>query len=185
MKLNGTLEAENQIILKGGFSEFRSPSILIVEDQKAAGTHAGTPSAINTWLDRDINTIVRNDITGASLSSNVITLPSGTYYLECWATTFVVGMSRMRLYDTTTSTMILQGPNNGSTSVSSSSKANTLNYLMGKFTLIQTSNLKIQMMVSSAQTNGFGRATTISTGNPNWGSSTPVQVYLNSIFIRQ
>jgi hypothetical protein len=56
--------------------------VLIVEDRKSSGTHGGASSA-GAYNDRTLNTVVLNTISGASLSSNQITLPSGKYLV--WA----------------------------------------------------------------------------------------------------
>jgi len=55
--------------------------VLCVRDQKTSGTQGGTAFA-GTWGRRDLNTVVKNSITGASLDSNQITLPAGTYRFE-------------------------------------------------------------------------------------------------------
>lgn len=52
-------------------------SFMQVQDQKTTGTHGGTSSA--GMNDRTLNTLLINDISGASLASNLITLPAGTY----------------------------------------------------------------------------------------------------------
>ena len=46
---------------------------MIVEDQKANNLYPATITA-STWTTRELNTVVINDITGASLASNQITL---------------------------------------------------------------------------------------------------------------
>ena len=51
-----------------------------VEDHKPVGTAGGTSAA--GFNDRDLNTVIANDIPGASLSNNEITLPAGEYYIE-------------------------------------------------------------------------------------------------------
>lgn len=58
-----------------------STEVLIVEDQKAYSTNGGG-SVANTFVTRDLNTVVRNTISGASLSSNEITLPDGVYEVQ-------------------------------------------------------------------------------------------------------
>lgn len=55
-----------------------SPEIIHVQDQKTAGTNGGTFST-GAWRVRTLNTVVTNTISGASLGSDAITLPAGTY----------------------------------------------------------------------------------------------------------
>lgn len=54
---------------------------LIVYDQKAKNT-AGDAYAAGAWRTRVINTVNINEIPGASLASNQVTLPAGTYRLS-------------------------------------------------------------------------------------------------------
>lgn len=68
-----------------------------VQDQKSSGTNGGT-GTVNTWHERVLNTVIRNTITGASLSSNQITLPAGTYYYQGSAPAFRSGTSNSTLH---------------------------------------------------------------------------------------
>ena len=52
---------------------------VIVEDQRASGTNAGA-STSGSYETRTLNTLVRNNGSIASLASNQVTIPSGTYY---------------------------------------------------------------------------------------------------------
>ncbi|TGT42785.1 tail fiber domain-containing protein [Mesorhizobium sp. M8A.F.Ca.ET.165.01.1.1] len=54
---------------------------VIIEDQRVSGTVGGT-ATINAWTTRTLNTLVRNNSSIASLSSNQVTLGAGTYYFE-------------------------------------------------------------------------------------------------------
>ena len=55
-------------------------AFLHVRDEKAANTPGGTFTA-SAWQKRDLNTVKTNQISGASLASNQITLPAGTYHV--------------------------------------------------------------------------------------------------------
>jgi hypothetical protein len=57
---------------------------LHVQDQKASGTASGTFTS-GAWQTRVLNTVLTNTIPGASLASNQILIPAGTYYLEAFA----------------------------------------------------------------------------------------------------
>ena len=63
---------------------------LHIRDSKTFSTAGGTATG-GTWHHRDLNYIVDNTITGASLSSNQIYLPSGEYYIEASAPAFSAG----------------------------------------------------------------------------------------------
>ena len=77
-QLNALSMAVNDAIAK-------SQQVLHVADIKPAGTMAGTPSTLNT---RVLNTVVVNTIPGASLASNSVTLPAGTYEVHARVPTF-------------------------------------------------------------------------------------------------
>lgn len=66
-----------------------TPPTMIVEDQKPGDTSSGTFSS-EAWRTRDLNTVELNEITGASLSSNQITLPAGTYEVSFSAPAYKV-----------------------------------------------------------------------------------------------
>ena len=103
--------------------------LLHVQDQKTQGTNGGTTTSTTTHT-RDLNTVVTNEITGASLSSNQITLPSGTYYLECHPTngTPLNSDNQPYLYNVTDSSNELIG-----TSGRSNYQASVL--ISGRFTI--------------------------------------------------
>ena len=68
--------------------------LLHVQDQKSLSTDGGTSTA--GFQTRDLNTVVTNEITGASLSSNQITLPAGTYY--CIASSTAIKATNNQLF---------------------------------------------------------------------------------------
>jgi hypothetical protein len=51
------------------------------QDQKAYNVDGGT-SIADAWTKRTLNTVIHNDIQGASLGTNEVNLPAGTYYVE-------------------------------------------------------------------------------------------------------
>jgi hypothetical protein len=51
------------------------------QDQKAYNVDGGT-SIADAWTKRTLNTVITNDIQGASLASDAVSLPAGTYYVE-------------------------------------------------------------------------------------------------------
>ena len=55
--------------------------VIHVQDQKPAGTSGGAFAA-GAWQVRDLNAVVANSISGASLSGNRITLPAGKYVVS-------------------------------------------------------------------------------------------------------
>ncbi len=69
---------------------------LIVQDHQTSGTSAGTFTS-GSWITRVLNTTVINTITGASLTSNQITLPAGTYQIEATAPAGKVLANQLRI----------------------------------------------------------------------------------------
>jgi len=59
-----------------------STQLFHVRDEKSNGV-AGGNFTNGAWQTRTLNTSMTNEISGASLSSNQITLPSGTYFIRC------------------------------------------------------------------------------------------------------
>jgi hypothetical protein len=78
--------------------------VFIAHDQKASGTNGGALVA-NTNVTRDLNTIIVNTITGASLdtSTSRITLPAGTYLISASAVGQSVGRHVLLLRNITDS----------------------------------------------------------------------------------
>jgi len=127
---------------------------LYIEDQKANNTPGGT-SVTDVWTQRNLNTVLLNSISGASLASNRITLPAGTYFVEASAPAFESQRHKLKLYNYSDSTDILIG--------SSQHTYTTTNYIVtrsfvkGVFTLAAQKVVELRHRVavgSAAQ--GFG-----------------------------
>lgn len=84
--------------------------LLHVEDQKTAGTDGGTFTS-GAWRTRDLTTVVTNEIDGASLASNQITLPPGTYWVEWEALALRCNRHTTRLQDVTNAVTLVTGKN--------------------------------------------------------------------------
>lgn len=86
---------------------------IILEDQKASGTHGGTFSS-GALRTRTLNTEVRDILGICSLSANQFTLSvAGTYYIEWSAPGHSTGGHRSALYDVTGGVTLAQGANAG------------------------------------------------------------------------
>lgn len=86
--------------------------LIHVRDRKNSGVDGGTFTS-GDWRTRTLNQIVTNEITGASLSSNAVTLPSGTYHIKVSVPGFRCGEHRCRVKANTT--VELDGENASST----------------------------------------------------------------------
>jgi hypothetical protein len=134
-------------------------NILIVEDEKTAGTGGGN-FILGAWRTRDLNTVRINRITGASLSSNQITLPSGRYRIYATAPAHHVNYHKSRLWNATTSSSILNGSSERTLDPSGTSNKS---FIIGEFVLTNTSALTIEHQgTASRNTDGFGTPVNIS-----------------------
>lgn len=93
--------------ITGGWLAAPYPMV-IVQDEKSSGTNGGTFTS-GAWQQRTLNTESTNTITGASLSSNQITLPSGTYYARWTAPAYTCDEHQTRFVSTPTATITLYG----------------------------------------------------------------------------
>lgn len=83
-------------------------NFLHVQDQKTAGTNGGTSSS-TTEHTRTLNTVVTNNIAGASLASNQITLPGGTFFMLGSAPNYQGNSNRLKLRNITDAVNTLIG----------------------------------------------------------------------------
>ncbi len=112
---------------------------LHLQHQQASGTNGGTPT-LSSWTKYTLNTSVKNDISGASLSSSVITLPVGTYEISAGNWHQNLGNGKLRLRNTTDSTTEVLGE---STQGPGSNEQVRL-VLYGEFTLGGIKDLELQ-----------------------------------------
>lgn len=131
--------------------------VLMARDEKATGTNGGN-STTATWVTRDLNTTVLNTIAGASLASNQVTLPPGTYQLKASAPMFGGGGSaqahQLRLYNVTASTVAAVG-----TSERAPSSGQTRSLIAVQLVIAVTSAFRLEHWVATgASVNGLGNA---------------------------
>lgn len=131
--------------------------LLHVRDEKASGTAGGTATS-GAWRTRTLNTSKVNTISGASLASNQITLPAGTYYLEASAPAVVSDSHQARLYNVTDSVELVLGTSEFNVNTDASQ---TTSLVVGQFTLTAAKVLELQHQVQTTRaSNGFGVAHT-------------------------
>jgi hypothetical protein len=130
--------------------------LLHVRDEKAANTDGGTFTS-GSFQTRTLNTSMTNEISGASLSSNQITLPSGTYYIIAQAPAFKTDFHKLKLRNTTDSTDTLIGSSEYCQAIDNvGNKA----FLNGRFTIAAQKVFELQHRCSATKTdNGFGNLT--------------------------
>ena len=128
--------------------------LLHVRDEKSANT-AGGAFTSGDWRTRTLNTVMTNEISGSSLSSNQVTLPSGTYYVHAGARGYTVNANKLRWYNTSDSSDVLFGDQARS---DSSANANAFVSVMGRFTISAQKTFELQHRCETTRSdvNGFG-----------------------------
>lgn len=131
-----------------------SDNLLHIRQERAVNTANGSSSVgANTT---PLNTVVTNEITGSSLSSNQITLPAGTYHIYATifgydGTTFLL---KGYLYNITDSALEIAG--SSERAIGSSQGKSTI---IGRFTIGATEVFELRQSHSLANaTNGLGVA---------------------------
>lgn len=84
--------------------------LLHVVDEKNSATDGGSAAAA-TIQDRNLNTIRVNEISGASLAANVVTLPEGTYWIEANTPAFATQKTKGWLAESVSNTIRVHGTN--------------------------------------------------------------------------
>ena len=122
-----------------------------VEDQKPSGTSGGGASGLVT---RTLNTVVANTIAGASLASNAVTLPAGTYRINASAPVNEAGTARLYLYNLSDAVNIASGPNVNMGTVDGQGNVTSL---IAIFTLAATKDLTLRQRINAFQSDGLGQ----------------------------
>jgi len=142
--------------------EFATPTsgkfesaLLHVRDEKASGSAGGTATS-GSFFTRTLNTSVTNEISGASLASNQITLPSGTYFIYASAPGYGTNRIKTKLRNITDSTDTLIG--SGTYTDSVSAVAEVKSFIAGRFTISAQKTFEIQQRVQTtfADANALG-----------------------------
>jgi hypothetical protein len=140
--------------------EFGHPFLHVV-DQKTSGTGGGTSLAASSQR-RTLNTIRTNRITGASLASNIITLPAGTYYADGSAPAAGIGRHRSELYNETTPATLIGGTSEFTAVNAGSGNVSTRAPFSGEFTLAGVTNVSMYHYTELAAASiGLGIAASI------------------------
>mgnify|MGYP003111051584 CR=1 FL=1 len=114
--------------------------LLHIRDEKSSGTGSGSSSS-GSWQTRTLNTVKTNEITSASLASNQISLPSGTYYIMAKALHFDGDRHKIKLRNTTDSSDEIIGSSQYS---EDAYNGTTNSYIHGRFTISGTKVFEIQ-----------------------------------------
>jgi hypothetical protein len=129
------LRGDNSFAVAGGIFESQ---LLHVRDEKSAGTASGTATS-GSFQTRVLNTVMTNEISGASLASNQITLPSGTYFVYANAQLWSSGRGKIKLRNVTDSSDTIIGGCGYS-----ASGAAGITFFSGRFTIGASKTFELQ-----------------------------------------
>jgi hypothetical protein len=136
-----------------GFGGIFESQLLHVRDEKSALSTGGTSTV--GYQTRVLNTVVTNEISGASLSSNIITLPSGTFYVTAMAMTLRSGQNKLFFYNNTDSADVLIG------SQAFNGASDTLTvpaFVSGRFTIASSKNFILRHYIQESKAgDGLGQ----------------------------
>jgi hypothetical protein len=130
-------------------------TFFIVQETQANGTDGGT-FTWGAWRTRALNTTQVNTISGASLGSNQVTLPAGTYRINGQAQAYKANRHACRLYSVTSSATLLIGV---SAYASATNLVATSSNIVGVFTLGVTTIIELQHRTGNNDSDGLGIAT--------------------------
>jgi hypothetical protein len=122
---------------------------LQVRDEKASGTDGGSSSAgVQT---RVLNTVVSNTISGASLASNQVTLPAGTYDTKAFAVSSQSNGHLAYLYNVTDAADLLTGSTGYCDSAVGGAGTNSVSSITGRFTLAAAKVIELRHSCENAK----------------------------------
>lgn len=134
-------------------SGLQGKGYIVIEDRKAAATLAGTFTS-GAWRTRDLNTKAIDTTGIATLSSNQITLPAGTYRVRTFAPAFGVSHHRSRFYNVTDAVSVADSL---SMYADVTNLGNNLSQTESRFTIASPKVFELQHICSSTRaSNGFG-----------------------------
>lgn len=139
--------------LRAAFDAYK-PKLMHLQHRVASGSNGGATSA-GARVTRPLNTVATNEITGASLASNVITLPAGTYEVDGYSIGYGCDFFKAVLRNNTASTDLLIGTTERSDNSDFSTPRSTF---FGRFTLSATTALQIEHWAQSTVAQGLGDA---------------------------
>ena len=148
-KVSGVLPIAN-----GGTGVSIANPYMHVRDEKSVGTNAGNSvSGINV---RVLNTVVTNTIAGASLASNRITLPEGTYRFYGSTPSLRSGQNKSYLYNVNTSALAIAGTSEYSATADT---IQVRSHIMGRLTISSNTAFEFRLDLNDAKSgDGLGIA---------------------------
>lgn len=126
--------------------------LLHVRDEKASGVGAGASVANDYTQTRALNTIKTNNITGAALSTNQITLPAGRYRIRGAVPCNSGNRNQAALWNATDASFAILGTSTNATNIP------TLSLINGEITISATKSFTVRhfTQATSADSQALG-----------------------------
>lgn len=138
--------------------------LLHVREEQASGTNPQGTLTGAAWDLRILNTVVTNQISGASLASNQIVLPAGTYYIQGQAPcSGNVQGHKARLYNVTDAATTIIGTSERNRTAAGADEATNYSYLFGQFTITASKTFEVQHYLLAFAPGGVGLASGVPT----------------------
>lgn len=132
---------------------------LMLRDEKTTNTAGGSFNN-GSFLTRTLNTVTRNNLSGASLASNQFTLPAGSFFIEWEAPAHQAGPHQTRLQNVTDATTVETGTS--ASNVAGSDAATTLSRGAAFVTITSAKVYELQHKCTTTRaTDGFGNPTNL------------------------
>ena len=144
--------------LNTAVADAKNPDVFWIQHQETAGTSGGS-LATGAFRTRTLNVSVLNEITGASLGSNQITLPAGTYEFDLSCVASDANDIVCRLQNVTDGTTVCHFISQETFNIYTTSNYPTVT-MSGKckFTIADTKVFELQQRNSNASTKNMGGA---------------------------
>lgn len=120
-----------------------------VQERKSSGTAATNYGS--GWNTRAFTTEITTEISGASLASNQVTLPAGTYFAIARGQAYQLNSQRLRIRNVTDGTTLVDGVNQYDNSAAYSGG---VAQVMGRFTLASSKVISVQHYASAGSGKG-------------------------------
>lgn len=148
-----------------------APGIFQAREAQSSGNASAFGVGSDAWGTRVLNSTSLNTIAGASLASNQITLPAGTYEVEAFApagalSSAQLSHSRLRLWNVTDGVLLVSGPQMTSHAASSSGYTLATPTLNGRFTLAASKTLRLDQFHKGTSGTGGNGGVAIANGDP-------------------
>ena len=139
--------------------------IIYATEERATLVTSPDISPNGTYATRTLNTVKSNTITGASLASNAITLPAGTYRIRGTAPQVALSYGKLRIFNVTAGTVLALGPLFRDSSTPAT--IGTLHVYSGEVTFASATTLRLEHRTQDAANANFVSSFSANFGDTN------------------